>query len=493
MAKAFIENQDARDEIAFNRVFAGTRCIPRAAPHQLEWAELPELRNHLNSAISAGLGEADDDTISSDEEITGATRFASQLLDQVQSEMNHRDHIGDRSPRKSSRKSDLAPPGSEGPQAHLYRGRSLAPAGAGGELVAGRKHLYAAMFGQPRDNGGFKSLNEYLAVVGSGRYDDRLRIMDSSMSEGVGADGGFLVPDYYVRDLFDASLEAEIVRPRATVVPMLGRTAIASGFDTENHTGGSIGGFVMEWLGELATGTRQKAKVRRIQLTAKKGAIFTQASNELAADAPGFDGDLVNTLVQAIGWSLDYYAIRGTGAGQPLGVLNDPALITVAAEGGQAADSFVAQNVLKMFSRLHPACIKSAVWITSSTCLPKLMSLYIPATNIAGTENVGAVTGPLVTITGPNQYLMLGLPLIVTEKASAVGDVGDLVLADFSQYVLGIRREVTVERSNAAGWLEDASDWRAIIRFDGQGKWSGPVTPVKGGETLSWAVTLAAR
>ena len=490
----FIENQVDRDEIAFMRVFAGTRTIPRGEIYQLEWDELLELRNHLNSGISASLGEADENNISSDEEIAGAASYAAQLLNQVQTEINHRDQIGNRSPRAHGRKTDMAPPGSEGPQTHLYRAPLAArDSGTGTELVAGRKPVYASMFGKPRDNGGFKSMNEFLSVVGSGRYDDRLRIMDASMSEGAGTDGGFLVPDYYVRDLLDLSLESEIVRPRATVIPMLGRTAIASGFDTENHTGGSIGGFTMQWLGELTSGTRQKGKIRRIQLVAKKGAIFTQASNELAADAPGFDGDLVTTLVQAVGWSLDYYAIRGTGAGQPLGVLNDPALITVAAEGGQAADSFVAANVLKMFGRLHPASHKNAVWVTNPACLPKLMGLYIPAFNVAGTEHVGAVTGPLVTITGPNQYLMLGLPLLISEKASALGDVGDLVLADFSQYVLGIRKEVTIERSNSAGWMEDASDWRAIIRFDGQGKWSAPFTPVKGADSLSPFVTLAAR
>lgn len=40
------------------------------------------------------------------------------------------------------------------------------------------------------------------------------------------------------------------------------------------------------------------------------------------------------------------------------------------------------------------------------------------------------MTGPLVTIIGPNQYLMLGLPLVVTEKTSVLGDLGDLILAD---------------------------------------------------------------
>jgi HK97 family phage major capsid protein len=360
------------------------------------------------------------------------------------------------------------------------------------ELAYGKKPTFANMFGAPRDTGGFRSMDEFLRVAGSQRYDPRLKIMDASMSESSGSGGGWLIPDQYVQQLWDSSLESEIVRGRATCVPMLGKTAMASGFDTLNHTGGAIGGFTMQWLGELATGTRQKATVRMVNLNARKGAIFCQASNELYADAPNFASDLETTLIQAMGWSLDQAAISGTGVGQPLGALNDPALITVSAEGGQAADSFLAPNILKMFGRLHPACAANAVWMTNSTCLPKLLSLYIPATNIAGSEYVGAVTGPLVTIVGPNQYLMMGLPLIVTEKAQALGDKGDLMLVDWSQYALGLRREITIERSNAAGWTEDATDWRAIIRVDGQGKWNAPVTPVNG-DTLSWCVTLEAR
>ena len=473
-----------RDEMAFTRVFAGTGAVPRKEFWQMEWDELLETRNNLNTAINAKLEESDDNG-SPTAEIAQAISYAGLVLDSLQEELNRRDNIGNRSPRAHARVSDPVIPGRHPGNAAPMQNDVV-------ELARGRKPTFVNMFGKPRDNGGFQSMGEFLRVAGSNRYDERLRIMDASMSEGVGPDGGYLVPDQYVQMLLDASLESEIVRPRCTVVPMTGRTAIASGFDTMNHTGGSIAGFTMEWLGELATGTRQKGKVRRITLNAHKGAIFTQASNELDADAPGFGNDLVTTLISAVGWSLDYHAIRGTGAGMPLGVLNDPALITVAKEGSQAADTFLAANVLKMFGRLHPACAANAIWITNSTCLPKLLSLYIPATNVAGSENVGAVTGPLVTIIGPNQFLMLGLPLVVTEKASVLGDVGDLILADWSQYALGLRREVTVERNNAPGWTEDATDWRAIIRVDGQGKWNAPVTPVNG-DTLSWCVTLAAR
>lgn len=353
------------------------------------------------------------------------------------------------------------------------------------ELAYGREPTFANMFGPAtRDNGGFKSIGEFFAVAGSRRYDPRLRIMDASMSEGTGADGGYLVPPAFVQMLMDASLESEIVRPRASIVPMVGATATAAGFDTLNHTGGSIGGFTMEWLGELATGTRQKGKVRLIQLAAKKGAIFTQASSELSEDAPNFARDLEDTLIKAIGWSLDYYAINGTGAGQPLGVLNDPALVTVEKEGGQGADTLLATNVLKMYARMHPACIKNAVWMTSSTCIPQLATLFIES-------STGGFSEPILKQQGEAFYMM-GRPVILTEKLPSVGDMGDLMLVDWSQYALGLRKDITIERSNAAGWTEDALDWRAIIRVDGQGKWNAPVTP-RHGDTLSWCVTLESR
>ncbi len=352
------------------------------------------------------------------------------------------------------------------------------------ELAVGLKPTFSNMFGEARDAGGFRNMREFLNVVGSQRFDQRLRVMNASMSEDVGPDGGFLVPDVYVRAMLDASLESEIVRPRASIVPMTSKTATVGGFDTLNHTGGSIGGFTLQWMGELGTGTRQKGKVRKIQLTAKKAAIFTQASNELAEDAPGFNNELETTLIQAVGWGLDYYAINGTGAGQPLGMLKDPALVTVSKESGQAAATLLGANILKMYARMHPACVRNAIWMTSSTCIPQLASIFIESSS-------GGASEPLLKQQGEAFYMM-GRPVILTEKLPALGTKGDLSFVDWSQYALGVRKEITIERSNAPGWTEDATDWRTIIRVDGQGKWNAPVTPANG-DTLSWCVVLETR
>src|SRR5439155_12909403 len=89
------------------------------------------------------------------------------------------------------------------------------------------------------------------------------------------------------------------------------------------------------------------------------------------------------------GWHLDYAFLNGTGAGQPKGVLNDAALITVTKEAGQATGTILYENVVKMFARLHPALVQDAVWIANPTTIPQLLLMTVKVKNVAGTENVG--------------------------------------------------------------------------------------------------------
>jgi hypothetical protein len=51
---------------------------------------------------------------------------------------------------------------------------------------------------------------------------------------------------------------------------------------------------------------------------------------------------------------------------------------------------------------------------------------------------------------------------------------------------------MSLDRSAQAGFTRDTTYFRAILRGDGQGKWSSAYTP-KSGSSLSWCVTLAQR
>lgn len=351
---------------------------------------------------------------------------------------------------------------------------------------------YAEMFcrdGGGLSNDGFGSLEEYLSTLHSGLADNRLR---AAMGSGTGSGGGFLVPEEFAAQLLDKSLENEIVRPRCDVQPMVSDTKKIAGWDGLDHTGGSLfGGFTGQWLAEEGTATDQLAKVRLIDLRTRKLAIFTRASNELIADGMSFEAMLGEAMVAAVGWHLDYAALRGSGAGQPKGVLNDAALIVVLKEAGQAADTINYNNLTKMFARLHPACVQNSVWVASSTTIPQLLGLTIPVQNLAGSENVGGSHYPAMSESN-GVFRMLSRPVLFTEKLPPIGDQGDIILADFSQYSIGLRREFAVEKSIHVGWQTDTSGYRCILRADGQGRWGKPFTPLAG-STQSWVVALQAR
>ena len=356
--------------------------------------------------------------------------------------------------------------------------------------AAGNRHgrTYRSLFygdeGAALGNDGFENFGEFVGILSSGRYDPRLRGSTRAMTEGIPSEGGFLVPEEYSAMLLDAALESEVVRSRATVYKMERQTRKVPGWDGFDHTSNLFGGFSGSWLSEGGTATRQNAKLRQIQLTAKKLGIYTQASRELVEDGMSYGEQISGAMTQAIGWFLDYAFLRGTGAGMPLGVLSDPALVTVSKETGQPASTFLYENVTKMLARLHPAAFRGAIFAANQTVLPQLMEMSMA---------VGTGGAPIKAVEERNgRFYLLGKELIFTEKLPTLGSKGDVLLADFSKYVIGMRHEVVLDKSNAPGWTEDMQDFRVILRADGQGSWSQAVTP-KNGDSVSWCVVLQAR
>jgi len=333
-------------------------------------------------------------------------------------------------------------------------------------------------YGVSRSN--FESFRDYIASVAGGTDKRLARIQ----VEGTPELGGFAVPEEYAAFIFDMALEGEIIRPRATVWALGAPTRKIPAFDSANHTDGLLGGLSADWLMEGETAKRKTAKLRLMTLNANKLACFTQISNELATDGMRFEEQLLQGMVKGVGWYLDYYFIHGTGAGMPLGILNDPALIVTPADDSQSVKTITYNNVVNMFSRLAPGCFKNAVWLANPTIIPQLLTMSL---------KIGTAGSQVQVFKEENgKYTILGKEVIFTEKCPALGSKGDLMLCDLSQYAVGIRKEIALDRSISVGWLEDLTDFRAIVRADGQGLWNKPITP-KHGNPLSWCITLAAR
>lgn len=306
-------------------------------------------------------------------------------------------------------------------------------------------------------------------------------------SSTVPADGGFLVPETLRSTLLQVSLETSIVRPRAMVVPMETARVPFPMIDASTNASSVFGGMIAYWTEEAGQLQRSSARFGRVVLDAKKLTGYSVVPNELFADSLiSFEAFLSAKWPEALAFEEDNAFIDGTGVGMPLGFLRSPAAVPVAKEVGQPADTIVWENITKMYSRMLPTSLGRAVWVGNIEIFHQLatMALSVGTGGSAIWLNNG-VEGPPMTI--------LGRPLLLTEKANALGDSGDLNFVDLSYYLIGDRQQMQMATSEHKEFDTDQTAVRIIERADGRPWIQSAITPKKGVSTLSPFVKIEDR
>lgn len=343
---------------------------------------------------------------------------------------------------------------------------------AGGSFAPGRDGRFSALFagqhGMPRGAAGtgFGSFGAFCSAVAAGTPDSRL--MNSTMVTTSGVDGGYLVPVQYLGPLLDAALQAEKVRPYATVLPMESKSLTAGMFDYADGTANARGGLSMLWGSEATALTEQKGKLRDVVLSASKASIFVRVSSELQEDAIAFDAQLSSAMVAAVAAGLDSVFVNGTGAAQPMGILNGGPLVTVTKEGGQASGTLLLQNLAKMVGRLHPQSFARSRWLVHPTVVPALYLLSFTVKNVAGTENVGGSFVQAVTQDADGTLRIFGRPCDVSDACAPLGTVGDVILADWTRYLIGMRRDAVIAKDASRYFDTDEIAFRLTLRVAAQ-------------------------
>lgn len=338
----------------------------------------------------------------------------------------------------------------------------------------------------------FDGFADYFKAIWHNRHETpesnaKLARVRNAFSSTVPSEGGFLVPESLRSELLKVSLETSIVRPRARVVPMETARVPFPAIDATSNVSSVYGGIVGYWTEEGAALTASQASFGRIVLDAKKLTAYTEVPNELISDSiTSFEMFISQIFPEALGFYEDDAFTSGTGVGEPLGYLNAGSAIEVAKESGQAADTIVWENIVKMFSRMLPSSLNRAVWTASIDTFPELatMALTVGTGGSAVWLNNG-VEGPPMTI--------LGRPVIFTEKNPVIGDAGDLNFVDLGYYLIGDRQVMSAKSSEHSKFQEDKTAYRIIERVDGQPWLQSAITPKNNGATLSPFVKIAAR
>jgi HK97 family phage major capsid protein len=213
---------------------------------------------------------------------------------------------------------------------------------------------------------------------------------------------------------------------------------------------------------------------------------FVLATDELLMDASRLNSRLTVQAARAIRWKANDAIVYGTGAGQPLGFFSSAVLVSVAKEGSQAADTIVAANVLKMFSRLLTAGLQNVFWTVNPDVLPQLGVMTIGDQPIWTPPSSGLREAP--------GGFLLGRPVRFSEHNKTLGDKGDIFLIDPMGYYLTMKRGGVQSASSIHLYFDyNITAFRWTFRLGGQPHLSAPISPANGSATKSHFVTLDER
>jgi HK97 family phage major capsid protein len=341
-----------------------------------------------------------------------------------------------------------------------------------------------------KHDGVFNDMAEMLHGISSHSHKDeslnrKLGALKNEMSSLKPSDGGFLIPERLRAELLRVAHERAIVRSRARVIPMDSLTVPFPAIDETSHVSSIYGGVTGYWTEEGATLTESNPKFARVTLNAHKLTLYTEIPNELMTDSiislQAFIGEI---FPEALAWFEDIAFFVGGGVGEPLGFLNAPARIEITRG---TALSITWQNIVDMFCRMLPSSLDRAVWVVAPDAVPELLTMVFTGSTVpillgGGGFPSGSGTMPLS---------LLGRPVIISEKARAIGNAGDISFVDFGYYLLGDRQAMSARQSEDYRFKNDVTAFRVTERLDGRPWLLSAITPQNGStNTLSAYVTL---
>jgi HK97 family phage major capsid protein len=329
---------------------------------------------------------------------------------------------------------------------------------------------------------------------GERRVDPRLMASAQGINQAIPSEGGFVVPPSFSRNIWtglEQDPEDLVSMTDQYTIDGESLTLPANG-ETSRANGSRFGGVQGYWLNEADQVTKSKPKVRGMRIEPQELGVLVYATDKSLRNSAFALGQYLDRAARSeISFKSGDALYRGTGAGQPLGLMNSGSTITVNKESSQANGTILQENVSKMWSRLHPRARATSVWMINSDCEPALDTLSTVVKNVAGTENVGGYANKVFD---SERRTLKGRPILVSEFCESLGTKGDIALVNWGWYATGLRSAgVRADASIHLRFDFNETAFRFMYELDGQPWLADPLTPFKGSNTQSWAIVLQAR
>jgi HK97 family phage major capsid protein len=345
---------------------------------------------------------------------------------------------------------------------------------------------------------GFRSTGEYMsAVVQAGRsrgqsIDPRLtRALSTYGSEGSGPDGGYAVPPDFLNRIVDGIEGGAKVWARVMKIPVSGNSLT---IPTNENPPWSTSGPQAYWTGEAGTITQSKPNLKQVNIPLHKLACLVPLTEELMEDSTALDAWTMQDVTKKMSFKLDLAVVQGTGAGQPLGLLNSSALTSIAKEASQTADTINGANVAKMYQAMLSDWLEGAVWLAQDDCKAQFIRMY--DVDQEGTQlSTWPVMLPQAGGFSVQPYgALFGKEIIYTQACETVGDKGDIFFFSPNQYI-GVTKQGGLRATQSIHfWFDqDTTALKATMRVGGQPLYGATVSARDGSNTFSPYISLDAR
>ncbi len=284
------------------------------------------------------------------------------------------------------------------------------------------------------------------------------RRVSNVMSEGVAADGGYLVPDEWDRRLIEGIEEQNIMR-------RFGTTITTSGLHKINIAGTKP---AAAWIDEGDSIEFGDATFGQISLDAHKLLVAVKVTNELLSDnAFGLESYILTQFAQAIANAEEDAFLNGPlstpsgSAGKPKGLFTMAAAqpnATAETSGNIETSTITADDIVSLVYSLKRPYRRRAVFIMNDSVIASIRKLK--------DENKSYMWQPSYQADEPDR--LLGYPIYTSTYAPGIAP-GAAVIAfgDMSYYNIGDRGTRTIQELRELYAGNDMTGYVMKERVDG--------------------------
>jgi HK97 family phage major capsid protein len=252
--------------------------------------------------------------------------------------------------------------------------------------------------------------------------------------------------------------------------------------ETSRAAGSRWGGVRGYWLSAGDAMTASQPKFKRINWELNQLAVLQYATDNMLRDAALMDSVIRQSSLEELKFMVNDAFMRGSGAGQPKGVLNGGAVLSVTRTDANNVDH---ADITRMVARINPDAYARMVWLASPNVMPEIDTLNFTAGSTG-------ILSPYVTYGSNGVTSLRGRPVIYNEFSPSLGAVGDLLLWDPADYLYWEGAGVEGASSIHVQFLTNQTVFRFIYRVDGMPATTTALTPYQSTDTVSPYVALAA-